>query len=40
MIRDKESPTAAPRACPGCKSPVGLADTYSILIFFPCPASL
>ena len=29
------SPTTAPRQCPTCMGPVGLADTYSTLIFWP-----
>ena len=32
-----ESPTAAPRPCPICKGPVGLADTNSSSIFRPFP---
>ena len=28
------SPRTAPRQCPTCKGPVGLADTNSILYFF------
>ena len=39
-ILAKESPTAAFLAWPICKSPVGLADTYSnkMLVFLDCVA--